>query len=92
MVLEMGSMWADLPVGQNLAAVARPRLSAGGKPIGAVRNAAALPCKPDEGPLDAGRFRFGRSAQSMLPGYDRYLGSDGGVYLRPRAMRVDTYC
>jgi hypothetical protein len=88
----MGWMWADLPVEKNIAAIAFPRLSASGKPIGALKETAALPCTLDETAQQARCFRFGRSGDGWLPRYGRYLESDRGVYLRPPAMRIDTYC
>lgn len=90
--LEMGWMWADLPVEQNLPALAFPRLSAGGKSIGALKETTALPSTLDDADQQQRCFQFGRSGGSWLPRYRRYLESDRRVYFRPPAMRVDTYC
>jgi hypothetical protein len=85
-------MLAGLPVEENLIAVTLPRLSAGGKPIGAVRKADAMPCRPAELLLRGGAFRRLRAAQGMPPGNELYFTPDRGIYLRPRAMRIDAYC
>lgn len=64
--LEMGWMWADLPVEQNLPALAFPRLSAGGKPIGALKETAALPRTIDDADQQQRSYRFGRPGGQLV--------------------------
>jgi hypothetical protein len=83
---------AGLPVEINHAAAAFPKLSARGKAIATTKVHGSVPCNPAENRPQGRGFRHSDGAHSMLPFIDLYLRTDRGIYLRPRAMRVDTYC
>lgn len=85
-------MSAGLPVRQNHAIAACPRLSASGRPIGALSKAHALSLKLVEDHPRGEGVRYLGVVQRVARGNDPYVGSDRGIYIRPRAMRVDTYC
>jgi hypothetical protein len=85
-------MSAGLPVKQGHAFAACPRLSASGRPIGALIKARSLSCKPSENQPQCEGVRYLGAVQRVARGNDPYVGSDRGIYRRPRAMRVDTYC
>jgi hypothetical protein len=85
-------MSAGLPVKQNNAIAACPRLSASGRPIGALSKAGSMSCRPVEDHPRGEGVRYLGTVQRVARVNDPYVGPDRGIYLRPRAMRVDTYC
>lgn len=85
-------MSAGLPVKQDRAWAACPRLSASGRPIRALNKAQSLSCKSVENHTRGEGVRYLGAVQRVARGTGPYVGSDRGIYRRPRAMRVDTYC
>ena len=85
-------MSAGLPVKRNQSIATYPRLSAGGRPIGDLKRAHSLPCEPVGGRLRGQNIRSLGAAQRGAPGNCVYYGPIRGIYNRPRATRVDTYC
>jgi len=88
----VGLMSAGLLVEQNRTAAACPRLSANGKPIGALRKADRLPCKPGENYRWAAGAHFRKLPKGTLPGNTLYFKSAREIYPRPCAVTIDTYC
>jgi hypothetical protein len=83
---------AGLPVEINHAASAFPKLSARGKAIATAKVHGSVPCNPAESRPQGRGFRHSDWAHSKYPFVDLCLRTDRGIYLRPRAMCVDTYC
>lgn len=80
---------AGLLVAKKDAEIACPRLSAGGKLIGSSHRALSLSGRTAEILIRNRPWRWGKT---MLLGQDLYSDSDRKIYIRPHAMRVDTYC
>jgi len=80
---------AGLLVAKKDAEIACPRLSAGGKLIRTSHRALSLSGTAAEILIRGRPWRWGKT---MLLGQDLYSDSDRKIYIRPHAMRVDTYC
>jgi hypothetical protein len=85
-------MSAGLLVNQNCTSVACPKLSANGIPIGARRKADSLSSEISNWHLSDNSFQYRELWQLTLQGKDLYSSPAKAIYLRPRSMRVDTYC
>jgi hypothetical protein len=85
-------MSENLPANQNCTSVARPPLSANGILIGARRKADSLSLHITDRQTSGIRFQPHDSRQRPLQGNDLYFSPARAVYLRPRAVKVDTYC
>jgi hypothetical protein len=85
-------MSAGLLVNQNCTSVACPKLSANGIPIGARRKVDSLSYTlTNRHPWDSS-FQYLDSSRFTLQGKDLYSSPAKAIYLRPRGIRVDTYC
>jgi hypothetical protein len=85
-------MSAGLLVNQNCTSVACPKLSANGIPIGARRKVDPLSFTLTNRYLSDNSFQYRELWQLTLQGKDLYSSPAKAIYLRPRSMRVDTYC
>jgi hypothetical protein len=78
-----------LRIAKEDAEIACPRLSAGGKLIGTSHRALSPSGKPSEILIRDNPWRWGKT---MRLGQNLYSDSDRKIYIRPHALRVDTYC
>jgi len=85
-------MSAGLLVNQNCTSVVCPKLLANGIPIGARRKVDSLSYTlTNRHPRDS-IFQYFNSRQCTFQGKDLYSSPAKAIYLRPRGIRVDTYC
>ena len=85
-------MSADLLVNQNCTSVACPKLSANGIPIGARRKADSFSSEISNKHLSDNSFQYRKLWHLTLKGQDLYSNPAKAMYMRPRGIRVDTYC
>jgi hypothetical protein len=85
-------MSAGLLVNHNCPSVVCPNLSANGIPIGARRKTDSLSIEITNRHLSDNIFQYRELWQRTLQGNDLYSSPAKAIYLRPRGIRVDTYC
>jgi len=85
-------MSAGIVVNQNCTSVACPKLSANGIPIGARRKTDSLSSEITNWHLSTSSFHYRELWQLTLKVKDLYSSPAKAMYMRPRGMRVDTYC
>ena len=85
-------MSAGLLVNQNCTSVVCPMLSGNSIPIGARRKADSLSSEISNWHLSDSGFQYRELWQHTLQGKDLYSKHTKAIYLRPRGIRVDTYC
>jgi hypothetical protein len=85
-------MSAGLLVNQNCTSIAIPKLSASGVSIEARRKANLLSSEITNRQLWESSFQYRKLFQRTLKVKDLYSSPAKAIYLRPRGMRVDTYC
>ena len=90
--VKVGQMSESLLVNQNCTSVVCPKLSANGIPIGARRKADSLSSNITNSQSWGRSFQYRGLRQLTLQRNDLYFSPAKAIYLRPRAMRVDTYC
>jgi hypothetical protein len=74
-------------VNQNCTSVTGPKFSANGIPIGARRKVDLLSYTPANS-----SFQYCGLRQLALQKNDLYSSPAKAIYLRPRSMKIDTYC
>jgi len=85
-------MSAGLLVNQNCTSVACPKLSGNGIPIGERRKADSLSSEITNKHLSDKSFPYRELWHLTLKGQDLYSNPAKAMYMRPRGIRVDTYC
>lgn len=85
-------MSAALLVNQNCTSIVCPKLSARGIPIGARRKEASSSSNITDTRSRESSFQYRELRRLTLKGNDLYFSPARTIYLRPKAMRVDTYC
>jgi hypothetical protein len=85
-------MSAGLLFNQNCISVAYPKLSPNGIPIEARRKVDLLSSEISNWHLSDNSFQYRELWQLTLQGKDLYSSPAKAMYMRPRGIRVDTYC